>query len=201
MIFPFVWRRVRAFPTRIGLALCAEAQLLERARRGEREATTILLGRHRERIVALAFSVLRDRESAEDAAQETFLRAFSQLPRFRLESAFATWLYRVALNVCLERRRVEMRHEQLIASAPDDGCNGCAASVERRVEMRNLVGEALGDLGEGLRVALLLREWHGLSYEEIADILHLPVGTVRSRLHEARRRFQAKWLELGGEDA
>ena len=179
---------------------CAEAQLLERARRGEREAIAVLLNRHRERIVSLAFSILRDRESAEDAAQEVFVRAFSQLPRFRGESAFSTWLYRVALNFCLERQRVQRHREALLEAAPDEVA-GQGNGIVRRVETRELVGEALSDLGDGLRVVLLLREWQGLSYEEIADILQLPVGTVRSRLHEARRRFQAKWIELGGEEA
>ncbi len=180
---------------------CAEAQLLERARRGEREAIAVLLGRHRERIVSLAFSILRDRENAEDAAQEVFVRAFSQLPRFRGESAFSTWLYRVALNFCLEKRRVQMHRESLLENSSYEVPPHSDGGFARRIETRELVGEALGDLGEGLRVALLLREWQGLSYEEIADILQLPVGTVRSRLHEARRRFQAKWIELGGEEA
>lgn len=180
---------------------CAEAQLLERARCGEREAIAVLLNRHRERIVSLAFSILRDRESAEDAAQEVFVRAFSQLPRFRGESAFSTWLYRVALNFCLERQRVQRHRDSLLEAALDEVAGIGDGGFARRVETRELVGEALSDLGEGLRVALLLREWQGLSYEEIADILQLPVGTVRSRLHEARRRFQAKWIELGGEEA
>ncbi|RYX85891.1 sigma-70 family RNA polymerase sigma factor [bacterium] len=186
---------------RLRRVACAEAQLLERARLGEREAIAVLLGRHRERIVSLAFSILRDRDSAEDAAQEIFVRAFSQLPRFRGESAFSTWLYRVALNFCLERQRVQIRRDSLLENALDEPKGHLDGSFARRVETRELVGEALGDLGKGLRVALLLREWQGLSYEEIADILQLPVGTVRSRLHEARRRFQAKWIELGGEEA
>lgn len=186
---------------RLRVSPCAEAQLLERARRGEREAIAALLGRHRERIVSLAFSILRDRESAEDAAQEVFVRAFSQLPRFRGESAFSTWLYRVALNFCLERQRVQRHRDALLEAAPDEVAARGDGGLARRVETRELVGEALGELGEGLRVVLLLREWQGLSYEEIADILGMPVGTVRSRLHEARRRFQAKWIELGGEEA
>lgn len=159
---------------------------------------TLLLGRHRDRVFRLAFQVLRDRETAEDATQEIFLRVFQRLPLFRGESEFSTWLHRLALNYCLERRRVQVRRDVLIEGMSTGEEATC--SVSRQVETSQLLEAALSDLGEGLRVALILREWQGLSYEEIAEILHLPVGTVRSRLHEARRRFQAKWIELGGEE-
>ena len=175
----------------------AETELLRRARQGEHEAIALLLNRHRERIFRLAFQTLRDREWAEDAAQEIFLRAFQKLPCFRGESEFSTWLYRLALNYCLERRRHQTRRDFLMENAPAD--TTATAPFAQCVETRQLIEMALDDLGEGLRVVLILREWQGLSYEEIAEILHLPLGTVRSRLHEARRRFQAKWLELGGE--
>lgn len=178
--------------------LGAEAQLLRRARDGEREAISLLLNRHRDRIFRLCFAVLRDRESAEDAAQEVFLRAFVKLPLFRGESEFSTWLYRLALNFCLEKRRTQTRRDELLQTAWRDD-HASSENVARQAETRQLLEIALDELGEGLRVALILREWQGLSYEEIAAVLHLPVGTVRSRLHEARRRFQAKWLELGGE--
>jgi RNA polymerase sigma-70 factor (ECF subfamily) len=176
----------------------AETDLLRRARLGEREATALLLGRHRDRIFRLSFQVLRDRETAEDATQEVFVRAFQRLPHFRGESEFSTWLHRLTLNYCLERRRVQVRRDDLLESLPP--AEEATPSMTRQVETSQLLEIALSDLGEGLRVALILREWQGLSYEEIAEILHLPVGTVRSRLHEARRRFQAKWLELGGEE-
>ncbi|RYG62387.1 sigma-70 family RNA polymerase sigma factor, partial [bacterium] len=142
--------------------------------------------------------VLRDREMAEDATQEVFLRVFQRLPLFRGESEFSTWVHRLTLNYCLERRRVQVRRNDLMEGlVPESDSAPC---VSKAVETSQLLEIALNDLGDGLRVALILREWQGLSYEEIAEILHLPVGTVRSRLHEARRRFQAKWLELGGEE-
>ena len=175
----------------------AEAALLQRARAGEREATQILVGRHRDRVLNLAFTLLGDRAEAEDAAQEIFLRAFGKLPGFRGESEFSTWLYRLALNFCLEKRRVQARRDELL-----EGCQVSPSeseNVARRVEMRQQLHCALDALSEPLRLALILREWQGLSYQEIAQILRVPVGTVRSRLNQARRQFQAAWLEL--EDA
>ncbi len=179
----------------------AEAALLQRAREGEREAIQILLCRHRERILNLAFSILRERESAEDAAQEIFLRAFQKLPHFRGESEFGSWLYRLALNFCLEKRRLQARRDELLAlyGEQNDEICGHSENLARRVETREMLEIALDKLSEPLRVALLLREWQGLSYDEIAQILHLPIGTVRSRLNQARRQFQQFWLELEGE--
>ena len=175
----------------------AETALLLRARAGEREAVQILVARHRERVTNLAFTLLRDRAEAEDAAQEIFLRAFGKLPHFRGESEFSTWLYRLALNFCLERRRIQARRDELLACRDEVPTSG--ENVARRVEMREQLHCALDALSEPLRLALILREWQGLSYEEIAEVLRLPVGTVRSRLHQARQKFQQKWLEL--EDA
>ena len=175
----------------------AETQLLQRAQSGEREAIQILVGRHRERVLNLAFSLLRDRAEAEDAAQEIFLRAFGKLPGFRGESEFSTWLYRLALNFCLERCRVQARRDELLEACDLLPTNG--ENIARRVEMREQLHCALDGLSEPLRLALILREWQGLSYQEIAEVLRLPVGTVRSRLHQARQKFQQKWLEL--EDA
>lgn len=184
-------RRIFALSSR------AEAVLLQKARAGEREAIQILLSRHRERILNLAFSLLRDRESAEDAAQEIFLRAFQKLPHFRGESEFESWIYRLALNFCLEKRRLQARRDELWALYGEQ-CEP-VENFARRLETRQLLEIALDQLSEPLRVALILREWQGLSYEEIALVLRLPIGTVRSRLHQARRQFQSAWNDLEGE--
>jgi RNA polymerase sigma-70 factor (ECF subfamily) len=177
----------RAVPADLG----AEAALLRRARDGDREAIGVLFGRSRERIFGLAFQILRDEGAAEDAAQEILLRAFEKMPGFRGESEFSTWLYRLALNHCLERRRIIERRDALAQwnlETPRD-----ISSPERRIETRLALESALDELSEPLRIALILREWHELSYDEIAAILNLPLGTVRSRLNEARRRFRAIW--------
>jgi len=167
----------------------AEATLLRRARDGEREAISILVNRHRTRLTNLAFQITRDRESAEDAAQEILLRALDKLPTFRGEAEFSSWLYRLTLNFCLEKRRLDQRRAEILAQHLGE-MPAEAASCERQLETREQIERALDALSEPQRVALLLREWQGFSYEEIAEILQLPIGTVRSRLSKARRQFQ-----------
>lgn len=167
----------------------AEAALLRRARDGEREAISVLVNRHRTRLTNLAFQITRDREAAEDAAQEILSRALDKLPSFRGESEFASWLYRLTLNFCLEKRRLDQRRAEITAEHLGEELRQ-TASPERQLETRELIERALDALSEPQRVALLLREWQGFSYQEIAEILQLPIGTVRSRLSHARRQFQ-----------
>ncbi len=170
----------------------AEAALLRRARDGEREAISILVNRHRTRLTNLAFQILRDRTDAEDAAQEILLRALDKLPTFRGESEFSSWLYRLTLNFCLEKRRLDLRRAEILAAHLGESPTEIA-SCERQLETRQLIARALDALSEPQRVALLLREWQGFSYQEIAQILQLPIGTVRSRLSKARRQFQVAY--------
>jgi len=175
----------------------AENQLLARARSGDREAIGVLFQRHRDKILRLTFQILHDREAAEDAAQEILLRAFQKMPSFRGESEFSTWLYRLALNHCLETQRIRQRREALLESHLQVPIH--SGSPAPRIEARLALEHALDELPEILRFVLILREWHELSYEEIAAILHLPVGTVRSRLHEARKKFRQSWEAQHGD--
>lgn len=165
-----------------------EAQLVGRARGGEIGALDALMNAHRDRILNLAWQILRDHEAAEDAAQEAFVRAFSGLNSFRGASSFGTWMYRVALNVCLEKRRA-LKPE----SEPE---NEESAAPSSDHDLKMTLDWVLDQLPEPLRLSLILREWHGLSYEEMAVVCTVPLGTVRSRLHEARARFREIWLEL-----
>ena len=167
-----------------------EAVWLEAARRGEIAALDALMNAHRGRILNLAFQILRDECEAEDAAQETFVRAFSKLNSFRERSGFGTWLYRVALNVCLERRRAWRETEALSPELPAP-----ASAFEERLALE----WALDQLSEPHRIALILREWHGLSYEEMASALGVPLGTVRSRLSAAREEFRRLWTQMEAE--
>ena len=176
----------------------AEAALLRRARDGETEAITVLVNRHRTRLTNLCFQILRDRDGAEDAAQEILLRALDKLPGFRGDAEFSSWLYRLALNFCLERRRLDARRAEILAAHWGDKPETQSAP-DTRSETRQLLEIALDELSEAQRVALLLREWQGFSYQEIAEILQMPVGTVRSRLSQARRQFQASWQRLQSE--
>lgn len=189
---PLVWP---ALPARLDSG--AKAELLAQARNGDREAIARLFGRCRERIVALCFQVLRDREGAEDAAQEILLRAFDKMPGFRGESEFSTWLYRLALNFCLDRQRKIGRRAELSGRVlePETPAPDHAHQIETRLALER----ALDELDEPSRLVLILREWHELSYDEIAQILRLPVGTVKSRLNGARREFRRVWEEQNGE--
>lgn len=147
-----------------------------------------LLRRYRGPLVNLAYQLLGDRDEAEDVAQETFVQAYLYLQRFRGEANLFTWLYRIAVNACRmrlrKRRPVTLQNEP---SAPD------GAFDERTWIRKQRVDEVLRQLPEPLREVLILREIHELSYEEIAQVLGIPVGTVRSRLFTARQRFAERW--------
>jgi RNA polymerase sigma-70 factor (ECF subfamily) len=158
-----------------------DALLLARCRRGEASAFDALLERHRGSVLNLAYQMLGAAEEAQDAAQEVFVRAFTRLRGFRGDAAFATWLRRIAVNECINRlgrrgREGELPPELASArSSPDEGL---------------AVRAAIQSLSPPLRAALVLRELHGASYQEIAHILRVPVGTVRSRLAAAREKLR-----------
>lgn len=148
-----------------------------------------LLRRYRGPIVNLAYQLLGDRDEAEDVAQETFVQAFLNLERFRGRSNLFTWVYRIAVNACrmrLRRRRPLPLEAELHATEGFD---------EQAWVFKQQVDEVLRQLPEPFREVLILREMHELSYEEIAQVLGIPLGTVRSRLHAARQRFADLWRE------
>ena len=165
-----------------------EAHLIERARAGEIGALDELMNRHRARILNLAFQITRDHDLAEDCAQEAFVRAFSKLNLFRAQSSFATWLYRIALNVALEKQRAGRNHAEPL--------NEQTGAPPTDFDHKMALEWALDQLSPVLRIALILREWHGLSYEEMASVCEVPVGTVRSRLSAARAEFQKIWTQM-----
>jgi len=168
----------------------ADAIIVARCRAGEREAFGILLHRYRDRIINLAYQLLGQREDAEDVAQEAFAQAFRHIGSFRGESQFYTWLYRITVNLCLARKR-RLKKSNHLDEERDNGASEYSSAGE--IEMRLAVEQALRQIYPPLRTGLVLREMQGLSYDEIAAILHIPLGTVRSRLWEARRRFREVW--------
>ncbi len=173
----------------------ADGVLLARCRAGERAAFDILLSRYRERVLNLAFQMLRDRHAAEDVAQEVFVRAFSKIHEFRGEGALFTWLYQITLNECRSKTRRAKIHQNYDDCDDDEiASNRDKRSTPETEALQKIALEnALAQLSETLRVALVLRELHGLSYEEISKVLKIPVGTTRSRLHLAREKFQRIW--------
>lgn len=149
-----------------------------------------LLRRYRTPIVNLAYQMLGDRDEAEDVAQETFVQAFLQMHRFRGQSQWFTWLYRIAINACRMRLR-KRRPLPLPDALPSDE----QGFDEQTWLLKQQVDDVLHQLPERLREVLILREMHEMSYEEIAQTLGIPVGTVRSRLFAARQRFAQLWKQ------
>jgi RNA polymerase sigma-70 factor (ECF subfamily) len=175
-----------------------EERQIDRARRGDAAAIDWLLARYRSRVVRLATHILRRSGEAEDVAQEAFVRAFRNLHTYRAEGRFYTWLYQIVVRVCLDRTRLarwsrELPLETLSAS------EGATDSALDAVESRLLVETLLDQLAPPMRAMLVLRELEGLEYEEIAQVLHIPVGRVRWRLHTARAQFQELWWQAAKE--
>lgn len=173
-----------------------ESPLIAACRSGDKRAFAELVRRYRARAVNLAFQVLHDADEAEDVAQESFLRVFAELRHFRGDAAFGTWLYRIVVNLCLSRQRKAARRGEEVR---DLEMNRSLETMEQ-AETKWTVEGVLRRLPEKLRVALVLRELHGLDYREIAEVLNVPIGTVRSRLSLARQQFMKEWEKLEGEE-
>ena len=167
-----------------------EAGWIGRARTGDEAAYRWLLQRYRARVVRLAAHVLRRPEEAEDVAQEAFLRAFRSLGSYRGDGRFYTWLYHIVVRICLDRRRLaRWSAETPLTEAESPSLLSPSEAIDTQV----LVGILLDRLSPPIRAALVLRELEGLEYEEIARVLEVPVGTVRSRLSAARAQFRELW--------
>jgi RNA polymerase sigma-70 factor (ECF subfamily) len=159
------------------------------AKRGDADAFRRLVERYQRRVFGVALGILASPEDAHDACQEAFLRAYRCLSSFGEDSAFYTWLYRIVVNTCLD----ELRRRRPGASALDDSIPSLEPGPAEHVEAGELragIAQALGQLSVAHRTALVLREIEGLSYDEIADRVGCPMGTVMSRLFHARRRLQ-----------
>jgi RNA polymerase sigma-70 factor, ECF subfamily len=190
----------------------ADALLVERAKRGEVAAFEMLVVKYQRRIERLVARMVRDVDLVQDIAQETFIRAYRALPQFRGDSAFYTWLYRIAVNTAkkalVERKRDPVVLESSLHSN-DDGEEPSRVenelsdgetpeSVLAGKEVAATVNAAIDALSEDLRQAIVLREIEGLSYEEIADVMNCPIGTVRSRIFRAREAIATKLRPLLG---
>jgi RNA polymerase sigma-70 factor, ECF subfamily len=179
-----------------------DSVLVERCRAGDITAFEPLVEKYRQRVWRLAVNVLRDREEAWDVAQEAFVRAWQALPSFRGQSAFYTWLFRIAMNVATDRARQRASRGRAFGTerVPEEDWDrvlvdqpaGREAPDETaaRGEDRARIEQALAKLSEQHRAIIVLSDLEGLSYKEIADVLHIPMGTVMSRLHNARKRLR-----------
>jgi RNA polymerase sigma-70 factor, ECF subfamily len=190
----------------------ADLLLVDRARRGEVAAFEMLVVKYQRRIERLIGRMVRDVDLVPDIAQETFIRAWRALPKFRGESAFYTWLYRIAVNTAkkalMEKKRDPLVLESTLVSTEDseepsrierelsDGETPEAVLASK--EIAATVNAAIDALSEDLRQAIVLREIEGLSYEEIADVMNCPIGTVRSRIFRAREAIATRLRPLLG---
>lgn len=173
-----------------------DKELVRRVRRGDAAAFDLLYTRYQHKVHGLIGRYLTRPEDVEDIAQETFIKAYRALPRFRGESAFYTWLYRIAVNTAknhLAARHQRVQTVELDAEDADGGDLPAALKQEDGPEdalhseqLKGAIDDALAALPEDLRSALTLREFNGLSYAQIAEVLGCPVGTVRSRIFRAR---------------
>jgi RNA polymerase sigma-70 factor (ECF subfamily) len=184
-----------------------DLDLVARVLQGDAQAFRQLVERHQKRVFAVAYGVLHDRDEAMDAVQDTFIKVHKKLPEFEGGAAFSTWLYRICVNLCIDKKRAVARRKQVDlddALATHDGDDSLYADAEiggrlsgtnplknsTDKELGAELGRAVASLSEDHRTVLLLREVEGMSYEEIADTLSIPRGTVMSRLFHARRNMQ-----------
>ncbi|MDC0662622.1 RNA polymerase sigma factor RpoE [Marinobacter sp. SS21] len=172
-----------------------DLQLVRKVRHGDRAAFDLLVIKYQSRVASIISRYVYDSQEVMDLAQETFVKAYRAIDRFRGDSAFYTWLYRIAVNTAKNYLEARGRRPQGSADAADaenfdDGSRlRDTASPERELQRDQLQQElsrAIANLPEELRSAFLLREYDGLSYEDIARILECPIGTVRSRIFRAR---------------
>ncbi len=185
----------------------ADQQLVERVQRGDKRAFDLLVLKYQHKIVGLVSRYLRDQDEVQDVTQEAFIKAYRALPRFRGDSQFYTWLYRIAINTAknyLVSRARRPPDSDIDASSGEFQDNSAVLRDIKNPEnelatsqLEAVIYQAIDDLPDELKVAVTLREFEGLSYEEIAEVMECPVGTVRSRIFRAREAIEKKIAELG----
>jgi RNA polymerase sigma-70 factor (ECF subfamily) len=184
-----------------------DQQLVERVQRGDKRAFDLLVLKYQHKIVGLVGRYIRDSDEVKDVTQEAFIKAYRALPRFRGESAFYTWLYRIAINtaknylVSRSRRPPdtdidvsdgEFQTESAVLRDDDTPEDSMATD-----QLEKVIFQSIDELPEELKVAVTLREFEGLSYEEIAEVMDCPVGTVRSRIFRAREAIEKSIAGIG----
>lgn len=190
----------------------ADALLIDRVKNGDVKAFEMLVVKYQRRIERLIGRMVRDVDLVPDIAQETFIRAYRAIPQFRGESAFYTWLYRIAVNTA-KKALVDLKRDPLVSESAlrsrdeDDETSRVEnelsdgetpESVLASKEIAATVNAAIEALSEDLRQAITLREIEGLSYEEIAEVMNCPIGTVRSRIFRAREAIAERLRPLLG---
>jgi RNA polymerase sigma-70 factor (ECF subfamily) len=177
------------------VALDADDRLVQRAVAGDLRAYGAIVDRYRSRIYNLAYRMLGDRDRAEDAAQEAFIRAYRGLRSYRPSGKFAPWLFATASNVCIDRLRQRpfassSTDDPAWREAPANGTESSPAAAHERGEVQRQVHEALGRLPDVQRLAVSLVHLQGLSYDEAAEVMGQPANTVKSHAYRARKTLK-----------
>lgn len=185
-----------------------DQQLVARAREGDQRAFELLVRKYQHKVLKLIMRYVRDMDEAMDLTQETFVKAWKALGSFRGDSAFYTWIYRIAVNTA-KNHLVSVQRQPYTVDLDADETDQYAAEPELTdtntpegealgSELHRVVMQAIHDLPEDLRTAITLRELEGLSYEEIAEVMGCPIGTVRSRIFRAREAIDKRLQPLLG---
>ncbi|MCI6796739.1 MAG: RNA polymerase sigma factor RpoE [Succinatimonas sp.] len=184
----------------------SDEELVRRVQGGQTSAYNLLVVRYQHKIIQVAQKFVSDYADASDIAQEAFIKAYKALPNFRGESSFYTWLYRIAVNVAKsyleglsrQKNQVDVDGEDF-ESKDTHGVLTDATTPDRIIEseeLKKVILQAVSELPSELRTAFTLREVEGLSYDEIADAVKVPVGTVRSRIFRARQYIESKMQQF-----
>lgn len=183
-----------------------DQELIERVKSGEKKAYDLLVLKYQQRIISLVSRFVRNHSDALDVTQEAFIKAYRALPNFRGESAFYTWLYRIAVNTAKNHLAVQARRPRGTDYdvSEIEQIEGNTALKEQATpenlllkdELQSVVLKAIEELPEDLKTAIMLREVDGLSYEEIAEVMECPIGTVRSRIFRAREAIDNEMAPL-----
>jgi RNA polymerase sigma-70 factor (ECF subfamily) len=184
----------------------ADAALVKRVKQGERAAFDLLVAKYQHKILKLIMRYVKDPADAMDVAQETFIKAYNAMPSFRGDSAFYTWLYRIAINtaknhlVAAKRRPANLDFDVTESEGFEPFAKLRDGDTPERLllteEISETISKAVDDLPDELRSAIMLREVDGMSYEEIAQAMDCPVGTVRSRIFRAREAIDKRLRPL-----
>ena len=179
-----------------------DKELVLKVQQGDKAAFDLLVIKYQHRIIQLVNRYVKDPSEAQDVAQESFIKAYRALPNFRGDSAFYTWLYRIAINtaknylVSRNRRftnyQVDVQDAEQVENAPQLKGMDTPELLLMNDEIISVVQDAIEKLPEEMKGAIMLREFEGLSYEEIAEAMECPVGTVRSRIFRAREAIDEK---------
>ncbi|MCS7240297.1 MAG: sigma-70 family RNA polymerase sigma factor [Candidatus Bipolaricaulota bacterium] len=170
-----------------------ELELIHRSLNGDLEAWGEIVARYKQAVFAVTLSILRNYADAEDATQDAFIRAYENLRKYDLSRKFSTWLFTVAANVAKNALRKRRREREPPLPEPE---GDPAEEVHQDIQL-SAVRQAVAELPEGYRAPVILYYWHGLPLEEIAQVLGLPLGTVKTRLFRARSMIKMRLVEQG----